>query len=211
MSATLFSIITALLFLLATLSGCRTALEQDPQPHSGGATSSFHAPNTAPNPMTPFQPTVVMRPAQQGSGIGMYGGSLDSLDENGDVTASQPYSLTLQASASPINPREIALIHLVSDGSVYSGVDYSSYAEITLNGQTQADGTIRYEFLTACHKIPNLTAVKVKLLLALTYDPRSAQVDSSQSSIRILDCGFSGDAGYDSVDDEVGFSDFGKR
>ena len=196
--------------MMAAFSGCRTALEPDePKPQSA-VMAHASVPTVGPGPTRTINPRPVIRDPSKGY-FGTYGGSVDSLDESDNVSGSQPFAVTFQPATSPRDPRQVGTLHLVSDGDQFSDVDYSAPVDIRVNGFREADGTLRYEFFTDCKVIPGLTASKVELQMVLYLDPGSSQVDSSQSVFNILDCGFSGNAGFEDSYGNARFSEFGKR
>lgn len=181
--------------------GCSAPGDKNPAPVKSAAATSQRAQN-------------VLNPEVQTGLFGIYSGELIDADSfAGEVNGSQSYTVDIQPSKPTIDhPRQVASLHLLSTGDQFENVDFMSPLEIYLNGAMLDDGSVRYEFFTDAAVIPNLTSTRVKIMVVLTLLPGPGlKVDSSQSSIRILDCGFSGDAGCSELYQFAQFSGFGKR
>lgn len=163
------------------------------------------------NPPAPTATANALFASQPGL-FGDYDGVLIKFDEGTEETlGSQEFNVTIAPSSSKSDPREVATIHLESDGEFFQKIDFKAPLDIELNGRTFTDGSKRYEFLTEASVIPGLAGKNPVRLEVVVILGAGEKVDSSQSSIRILDCGLSGNAVCSELYPFADFGGFGKR
>jgi hypothetical protein len=144
--------------------------------------------------------------------MGTYGGTLSRLDASGQVTATQPYVVTL--SPATVSGNTYLSANFSSDGAV-GHFGFASLMNMGLVAYPVQD-TLYFSFTTAAQQSPQVpnsieeSFLSVGLIIGLRSG--GTQFDPAQSTIYFLDCGLSQGVDCSALASSVGFTnDLGKR